>query len=83
MIEYLPRSKQHSELYLTQFGIEKCIPSHFFGPAIRDHYLLHYVLDGEGTNENWIKWDIFKIYIYVTVILTFKKGLILMKKADK
>lgn len=30
-----------------------------------------------------IKWDIFKIYIYVTVILTFKKGLILMKKADK
>ena len=34
-------------------------------------------------NENWIKWDIFKIYIYVTVILTFKKGLILMKKADK
>lgn len=36
-----------------------------------------------STNENWIKWDIFKIYIYVTVILTFKKGLILMKKADK
>lgn len=39
--------------------------------------------NGEFTNENWIKWDIFKIYIYVTVILTFKKGLILMKKADK
>ncbi|SEK03947.1 AraC family transcriptional regulator [Paenibacillus polymyxa] len=51
MIEYLPRSKQHSELYLTQFGIEECIPSHFFGPAIRNHYLLHYILDGEGTFE--------------------------------
>lgn len=41
------------------------------------------LLKSSSTNENWIKWDIFKIYIYVTVILTFKKGLIIMKKADK
>ncbi|MGG1638746.1 AraC family transcriptional regulator [Paenibacillus sp. NRS-1760] len=51
MIEYLSRSKQHTELYLTQFGIEECIPSHFFGPAIRSHFLLHYILDGEGIFE--------------------------------
>jgi AraC-like DNA-binding protein len=51
MIEYLPRSKQHTELHLTQFGIEECIPSHFFGPAIRSHFLLHYILDGEGIFE--------------------------------
>lgn len=51
MIEYLSRSKQHTELYLTQFGIEECIPSHFFGPAIRSHFLLHYIWDGEGIFE--------------------------------
>ncbi|WP_189031621.1 AraC family transcriptional regulator [Paenibacillus albidus] len=51
MIEYLPRSKQHTELQLTQFGIEDCIPGHFFGPAVRNHYLLHYVLSGEGFFE--------------------------------
>ncbi|WP_017815633.1 AraC family transcriptional regulator [Paenibacillus shenyangensis] len=51
MIEYLPRSKQHTELYLTQFGMEDCIPSHQFGPAVRTHYLLHYVFEGEGIFE--------------------------------
>ncbi|RUT31898.1 AraC family transcriptional regulator [Paenibacillus zeisoli] len=51
MIEYLPRSKHHSELYLTQFGVEDCIPGHDYGPAVREHYLLHYILDGEGIYE--------------------------------
>ncbi|GMK39170.1 AraC family transcriptional regulator [Paenibacillus sp. CCS19] len=51
MIEYLPRSKQHTELYLTQYGCENCIPGHYHGPAIRSHYLLHYILDGEGFFE--------------------------------
>ncbi|AWB45543.1 AraC family transcriptional regulator [Paenibacillus sp. CAA11] len=48
MIEYLSRNKQHSELYLTQFGREECVSCHFHGPAVRTHYLLHYILDGEG-----------------------------------
>lgn len=29
-------------------GYEECVPSHSFGPAVRSHYLLHYVMDGEG-----------------------------------
>ncbi|UQZ33386.1 AraC family transcriptional regulator [Paenibacillus sp. PK3_47] len=51
MIEYLPHSEQHTELYLNQFGIEECISGHCFGPAVRSHYLLHYVLSGEGRYE--------------------------------
>ncbi|QGQ97598.1 AraC family transcriptional regulator [Paenibacillus psychroresistens] len=29
-------------------GTEQCVPSHSYGPAMRDHYLLHYVVSGTG-----------------------------------
>lgn len=29
-------------------GWEECSPSHYFGPAVRSYWLLHYVMEGEG-----------------------------------
>ncbi len=36
-------------LVVKQFGTEQTPPSHRYGPHVRDHYLIHYVLHGKGT----------------------------------
>ncbi|MBO5221171.1 MAG: AraC family transcriptional regulator [Clostridia bacterium] len=33
----------------VQFGRETCAPAHAYGPAVRTHWLLHYVRSGKGT----------------------------------
>ena len=40
---------QDGGLYICQFGEEACRPLHAFGPAQRDHYLIHFVVSGSGT----------------------------------
>lgn len=40
-----------SGLVLRQVGYEICEPTHSFGPAMRDYYLLHYVKRGKGIFE--------------------------------
>ncbi len=37
------------DLGLYQYGREDCAPAHSYGPAIRSHYLFHYILEGRGT----------------------------------
>lgn len=41
--------KTHSEeLFLVFCGYEDCKPDHFFGPAIRRYYMIHFILKGQG-----------------------------------
>lgn len=37
-----------TDLVMYQCGHENCIPSHSFGPAVRDHFLIHYIVQGKG-----------------------------------
>ncbi len=41
-------SLNNTDLNMYQCGSGNCAPDHFFGPAIRDHFLVHYVLSGKG-----------------------------------
>lgn len=41
----------HNSLGLAVYscGVQKCGPRHAWGPAVRDHYLIHCVISGRGT----------------------------------
>ena len=43
----------------VQFGSETCDPGHYFGPSVRTHWLLHYVVYGFGKFErDGIVWEV-------------------------
>ncbi len=37
------------QIIIKQCGTEVCAAAHRFGPAVRDHYLIHYIASGKGT----------------------------------
>ena len=37
-----------SDLHTLFCGMQQCEPLHSYGPAVREHYLFHYCLDGRG-----------------------------------
>lgn len=49
-IKYLePQKKQSVDLFLCYCGMESCAPGYSYGPAVRPQYLIHYIVDGEGS----------------------------------
>lgn len=38
----------HMDLNMYRCGIEDCSPGHSWGPALRDHYIIHYITSGKG-----------------------------------
>lgn len=58
-VAYLePKQSQALDLFLCHSGIENCNPSYSFGPETRDHFIIHYILDGKGeftVNNNTYK----------------------------
>lgn len=39
---------RHTDMNMYRCGIEDCKGGHFWGPAVRDHYIIHYILGGCG-----------------------------------
>jgi len=37
-----------TDLTMYQYGAEECDPGHSFGPWVRDHFLIHYIIKGKG-----------------------------------
>lgn len=39
---------KHTDLNMYRCGIEDCTSGYSWGPGVRDHYIIHYVLGGKG-----------------------------------
>ncbi|PHE52840.1 AraC family transcriptional regulator, partial [Bacillus toyonensis] len=48
---FMKKEQHHfsSEFYFDFCGFSKTLPFHTFGPAVRNSYIIHVVLDGKGT----------------------------------
>ena len=41
-------SDRFSDITPYDAGTQRCPPLHFYGPAVRSYWLLHYVVSGKG-----------------------------------
>ena len=48
---YKVTEKELVSLSVYNVGFQKCDPLYQWGPGIRDHYLIHYIISGQGTYQ--------------------------------
>lgn len=49
MMEIVPIERLNTtDLNMYQCGTERCKPGHYYGPAVRDYFLIHYISEGKG-----------------------------------
>jgi AraC-like DNA-binding protein len=48
MAFFSPVNTEGFDIVVYQCGMEKCKKSYSYGPAVRDHYLIHFILKGSG-----------------------------------
>ncbi|MDO4284700.1 MAG: AraC family transcriptional regulator [Eubacteriales bacterium] len=48
-VTHIFNDTNYTDLRLYQFGYEHCAPMLSCGPAVHNHYLLHYIISGSGT----------------------------------
>lgn len=46
---YMGFQQTKLEVGLAFSGSQSCLPNYSYGPAVRDHYILHYIIEGKGT----------------------------------
>lgn len=56
---YIVKEKELVSLSVYNVGYQKCIPSYQWGPGIRDHYLIHYIISGKG--EYHVNGEVYKL----------------------
>jgi len=47
--KYYFHQSDQTDLNVYRCGMEECRPGYTWGPGIRDHFIVHYILDGTGT----------------------------------
>lgn len=47
----LKLERRTASLYVQNTGCQQCAPGYGWGPGVRNHFLLHYVMDGKGVYE--------------------------------
>lgn len=48
---YIAKDKELVSLSVYNVGFQKCYSNHQWGPGIRDHYLIHYIISGKGSYQ--------------------------------